>query len=323
MAAPTGGIAALTLVLGDEELLVERAVSRVVAAIRGSDAEAEVVDRPAAGLGPGELPVLLSPSLFGAYRVVVLRDAHELAKDPAAELLHDLQGATEDRTAAVVVTHNGGAKARALVDGLAAVAAVVRCERLATVGMRIDFVMAEAGAAGGRMSGDAAAALVSAVGADLRELAAATAQLVADSGGEVDEPTVARYHRGRADASGFAVADRAVAGDVRGAVEVLRWALSVGVAPVLVTSSLAANLRLVAKVAAEGRVSPARAAKTLGQPAWKVERAMRWARGWSPPALAGALRAVAAADADVKGAAADAGYAVERAVLAVAHGRAG
>lgn len=253
----------------------------------------------------------------------MLRDVQDLGKDAAAELVETLGQLPRDAEVAVVATHPGGAKARQLAERLAGLASVVRCDPPSGAGAHVEFVTAEVRAAGGRIDGAAAAALVAGVGTDLRELATACAQLVADSGGVVDQDVVARYHRGRAEVSGFTVADKAVEGDLAGAVELLRWALAVGVAPVLVTSSLAANLRLVARVAGEGRAAPARVAKTLGQPPWKVEKAMRWARGWSPAGLARALAAVAVADAEVKGAAADAQYACERAVLLVAGARRG
>ena len=70
--------------------------------------------------------------------------------------------------------------------------------------------------------------LIEAVGSDLRELAAATSQLVADTDGTVDESAVRRYYRGRAECPGFAVADKAVAGDRAGALEALRWAQLAG-----------------------------------------------------------------------------------------------
>jgi DNA polymerase-3 subunit delta len=53
-------------------------------------------------------------------------------------------------------------------------------------------------------------------------------------------------------------------------------------------------------------------------PARKIRRAQGWVRRWRPEALVDAVQAVAAADADIKGAADDAAYAAERAVLAVA-----
>lgn len=314
-----GPTSASSVVTGDEEFLVERAVAEAVRAVRARDENVEVTEAAAAALAPGELDALLSPSLFGGERVLVLRDAHELGREAAARLVAAVRAA-EDVT--VVVTLAGGARGKTLVDALVADgAALARCDRITSPAARADFVVAEARAAGGRITASAAGALVASVGGELRELAIATSQLVADTGGVVDEDAVARYHRGRADASGFAVADRAMDGDTAAALELLRWALDTGLAPVLVTSSLAANLRLVAKVAAEGRAPSARVARVVRQPPWKVERAMRWARGWSPNGIAAAVQAVAAADGEVKGAAVDAGYAVERAVLAVTAAR--
>jgi DNA polymerase-3 subunit delta len=49
-------------------------------------------------------------------------------------------------------------------------------------------------------------------------------------------------------------------------------------------------------------------------PPWKVKRAQGQARGWTEPGLRRALGVVADLNADVKGAAADPGYALERAI---------
>ena len=98
-----------------------------------------------------------------------------------------------------------------------------------------------------------ARALIDAVGNDLREIAAACAQLCTDTDGQVDGELVARYYRGRAEASGFAVSDRALEGRLGEALEQLRWALAVGVAPVLITSALAQGIRALAKVASAPR----------------------------------------------------------------------
>ena len=172
-----------------------------------------------------------------------------------------------------------------------------------------------------RSSDSAVRALVAAVGNDLRELATACSQLVADIGGAIDEEKVSRYYRGKAEATGFVVADRAVDGDVAGALEVLRWGLDVGLAPVLVTSALAGNLRTIAKVAQAGRGSAQSLVKQLGMPSWKIEKAQRQSRAWQPAGIARAIAAVAAADAEVKGAGTDPAYALERAVLAIVAAR--
>lgn len=310
----------MTLVLGDEELLVARAVSSVVTAVRAEDADADVRDLTGADVAVRDLLDLLSPSLFGGRRVVVVRSAQELGKDVAGEL----QRYTEDPLAEIclVVAHTGGAKGKALVDALrAARAAVVECPKVKWASEREEFVRREVHSAGGTITDGAVRALLDAVGNDLRELATAAGQLVADTGAGIDEEVVARYYRGKADATGFLIADRAVDGDVAGALEVLRWGLAVGLAPVLVTSALAGNLRAIAKVANAGRAPTGVLVKQLAMPGWKIERAQRQARAWRPEGIATALRAVVTADGAVKGAGADAAYALERAVLSVTAAR--
>ena len=73
----------LYLVLGDEELLVQRAVQAVVDTARRADPGTEVRRLRATDLAPGELAELVSPSLFADGRVIVLEAAHEAGKDVA------------------------------------------------------------------------------------------------------------------------------------------------------------------------------------------------------------------------------------------------
>lgn len=310
----------LTLVVGDEELLVSRAVSAVVRAAREADPEVDVRDVLATDLQRGDLDDILSPSLFGERRVLVLRCAQDLAKDVAAELLFHAQDPLDD--VHVVVVHTGGAKGKAMLAALAALSPHrVLAPRMTRFAERRDFLRRELRADGRSVDEDAVGLVLDAVGSDLRELASAASQLLADNDGPITAQTVARYHRGRAESSGFAVADRAVEGDLGGALEAARWGQSTGLAPVLVTSALASTLRSMALVASAGRVPAHQIAGQLGMPSWKVEKTQRQARGWRPEALASALCAVAGADADVKGAAADADYAVERVLLAVVQAR--
>ncbi|MDM2519299.1 DNA polymerase III subunit delta, partial [Mycobacteroides abscessus] len=55
-----------------------------------------------------------------------------------------------------------------------------------------------------------------------------------------------------------------------------------------------------------------------GMPPWRIEKAQKQARRWTRDAVAEAMRVVAALNADVKGVAADADYALESAVRRVA-----
>jgi DNA polymerase-3 subunit delta len=152
-----------------------------------------------------------------------------------------------------------------------------------------------------------------------RALAAAVAQLLSDGeGGPITIDQVRRYFGGRSEVTSFAVADAALAGRTGVAMEQLRWALATGVAPVLITSALASGVRGLGKLITAGSGQrEADLAREVGVPPWKLKSMRSQARGWDQAGLATALKVVAVADADVKGAADDTAYALERAVLGV------
>ena len=313
-------LAPVHLVIGEEELLVERAVEEIVAQARSADPTAEVRRHRAADLTPGDLAESMSPSLFAEARVIVLQAAHEVGKELAAAILE--QAAAPADGIVLVVLHAGSARNKPLADALRkGGAAVTTCDKITRYEERADFVRREARRSGGKITADAVGVLIEAVGSDLRDLAAAIGQLVADTGGVVDEKAVRRYHRGRAEASGFAVADKVVAGDRAGALEALRWAQVLGVPSVLVADALADAVRTLAKVGAAGRGDPNRLSGQLGMPPWKIRKAQQQVRHWRPEGLAAAFAAAAEVNADVKGVAADPDYALERAVLRICAAR--
>lgn len=314
--------AGLQLVVGEEELLVERAVEAVAAQARIAEPGAELRRLRAPDLTPVELDGVLAPSLFADARVVVLLAAHEANKDLTDAILRHAADLPPGVT--LVVQHAGGARNKALADALRrAGAAVTTCQQIRWPNERVAFVKSEVRRLGGTMAPGTDEVLVDAVGSDLRELAAATAQLVADTGGTIDVAAVRRYHRGRAEVYGWDISDLALAGDRTGALEALRWAQALGVPSVVLADALAAGLRTLARVAAAGRGDPNRLAGTLGMPPGKVRRAQQQVRGWRPEGLADAFAAAAEANADVKGVAADPDWALERAVLRIcaAYGR--
>jgi DNA polymerase-3 subunit delta len=315
-------LGAMVLLLGDEELLVGRGVDAVVAAARRADAGTEVSEHLGGAVEPSALYELLSPSLFGGRRVIVVRAAQDL-RAPVTEVLATLL-ATSDPEITVVVHHTGVAKGKAVLDLARKLNAHrIVCAKLTRAEERLDFVRAEVRRAGATITPEAAANLIDAVGSDLRELASVSGQLAADSGGRIDADTVAAYHQGRAEVSGFAVADLTVTGDSAKALEALRWALSVGVPQVVIADAIADGVRTVAKVRSAGRGNPNELAPILGMPPWKVRRAQTQARGWDDAGLQQALITVAALNADVKGVAVDPDYALERAIRLVGAERTG
>ncbi|MGW0522784.1 MULTISPECIES: DNA polymerase III subunit delta [unclassified Crossiella] len=317
MSAPAVTPEPLHLVIGEEELLVERAVKASFDAARLADPQAELTKVRVTDLTPPELIELVSPSLFAEGRVIVLEAAQEAGKEIAEAIGSYCKAPSEG--VVLVVVHSGGGRgklAKELPDALRkAGAKITTCAKLTKPADREAFVKEEFRRAGGRVDPAGLAALIETVGSDLRELAAAASQLVADTGGSVDEQAVRRYHRGRAEVTGFVVAEKAVTGDRAGALEALRWALQTGVPPVLVADALADAVRTIARVSAGGRADPFALAGQLGMPPWKVKKALGQSRGWEPEGLAEAMNLVAGLNADVKGVAADAGYALERAVL--------
>lgn len=310
----------MILVLGDEELLAARAITAAVDAARGLEPDADVREYDAGALSAGEVAEMLSPSLFGGRRVLVIRGGQDARKDLVGALLGYARNPDPDVT--LIVAHVGAAKGKAFADGLrAAGAEVVAVSKLKGDRERVAFVRDEIKRRGGRCDEPAASALLAAVGNDLREIAAACSQLLADTDGTITAAVVARYYRGRAEVTGFTVADATMVGDVSGALEALRWALHVGVDPVPIADAIADGVRTVARVVSAGRGNAYQLAGTLGMPAWKIERAQRQGRGWSPDGLVDAMRAAADCNAAVKGGAEDRGYALEQAVFAVAAAR--
>jgi DNA polymerase-3 subunit delta len=320
----------LTLVTGDEELLVSRAVSRVVAAARQTDPEADIRDLAPADVNLGALLDLLSPSLFGSLRVVVLRDAGSLAREVTDALGEYVRDPLPE---VVLVVQHSGAKGKAFADAVrAAGSRVVECPKVRWPEERIRFLQQEVRAAGRSATPEALKALVDTVGPDLRELSTALAQLLSDVPDTLDEDAVLSAHRSLAAENGFVVADRVLAGDAAGALALVRSALVTGFVdprspvkpegvPVVTVSTLAGAVRDIALVMEAPPGRPDEVARRLGIPPFRVRRAMEHARGWQPEGLRTAGAALARADGEVKGGAADQAYALERAVLAVVTAR--
>ncbi|MHA7649259.1 DNA polymerase III subunit delta [Mycobacterium sp. ML4] len=317
-------VSSLHLVLGEEELLIERAVAQILRSARqraGATADAGIADVPVNRMRAGdistyELSELLSPSLFAEERIVVLEAAGEAGRDAVALVASaaaDLPAGT-----VLVVVHSGGGRAKALAADLRSLGAQVHpCARITKASERSDFVRGEFRTLKVRVDDETVTALLDAVGSDIRELASACSQLVADTGGHVDAAAVRRYHSGKAEVKGFDIADKAVAGDVAGAAEALRWAMLRGEPLVVLADALAEAIHTIGVVMPQSG-DPYRLAGQLKMPPWRVQKAQKQARRWSRDRLAVASRVVATLNANVKGAVVDADYALESAVRQVA-----
>jgi DNA polymerase III subunit delta len=306
------------LVTGPEEFLNQRTVTAAVAAVRAADPESEVSETSADQISMAALGDLAAPSLFSSIRCVVVRGLEDLPDDSHDGLV-EYAAAPADEVGLILV-HSGGQKGSGLLTRLRKAAGVTEVKSASLKPSEFSrFVSAEVRRHGGRIAEDAADLLVQAIGQDLRALSGAAHQLASDF---PDQPLTAgivgTYFGGRAEVKSFAIADAALLGRTSTALEELRWAIDSGTAPVLVTSAFATGLRGLAKVKSASRgLRDADLAREAGVPPWKLRALRDQARHWDERGLAQAITAVARADADVKGAAADVAYALERMVLRV------
>lgn len=320
----SSGLAAITLVTGPEEFLAERAVAGVRAQVRALDAEAEVSDTTADQLSMATLGELSAPSLFSSTRCVVVRKLEDLPEESVDGLLAYAAAPADDVFLALV--HSGGQKGSGVLTKLRKLPAVTELKSVTPKAHELTgFVTQELRSHKVRIDADAAEHLVAAVGQDLRGLAAASSQLASDFAGQpISLAMVQRYFAGRAEGKSFAVADATIDGNAARALEELRWALERGTAPVLVTAALAGSLRSLARLTGARRgLRDNDLARELGVPPWKLTTLRRQVRGWEPERLGQAIRSVARADSEIKGASHDPAYALEKMVLEVTRARRG
>src|SRR5689334_16580737 len=310
---PSQVLGKVTLVTGPEEFLAERTVQSVRSAVRKADPEAELAETTADQLTMATLGELAAPSLFSSTRCVVVRSFEDLPEESVAGLLDYVAAPAED--VALVLVHGGGQKGSGVLTEVKSV--TLKPSEFT------GFVVNELRLLKVKIDGEAASFLVQAVGQDLRSLAAAAAQLAGDFAGQpITIDMVKTYFGGRAEAKSFAVADHAISGQRAKALEELRWALDRGTAPVLITSAVAGGLRSLARFKSAPRgLRETELMREVGVPAWKLRTLREQSRGWDDNGLARAIRLVATADADIKGQAQDASYALEKLVLEIVRSR--
>jgi DNA polymerase-3 subunit delta len=324
-------IAPLTVITGNEELLIDRALKGLISS--AGDDDTEIVTLSARALQSGQLGVATSPSLFGGAPLVVVDGVENLVQsnpDVAAaldEVMAYLSAPNPD--AMVVLVHGGGNGGKGVLTaakkaGAATVKTPTSPSGNALRQNRAEFVKSELATFTCHAHPQTIEVLINAVGTKLRDLSGACAQLVSDLGvgGLLDEETVRRYYGGRVEVQGFDIADQVLAGRTAEALGLLRHARESGVPAVLVTAACGRSLRQLALVATSPRGAPADSVAALsGAPPWKVKNLRALARDWSEPGLASAIKAVAVADTDVKTGAVDPEYALERMLIAVGRAR--
>lgn len=308
--------APIVLISGPEKILHERAIDIIRTKTRKTRPDVEYAAIDASNYTAGTLTQVASPSLFSTDKLIVAQQAEKCSEDFAKDVT--AYAANPAEGVALIVSHAGGARAKKMVDALkkAPGALAVACPAVKKDADKFAFVHAEMKRRGRTLDTAASKALVEAVGSDIRELAASCLQLAADVPDEraITAADVDKYYGGRAEATGFKVADAVVARNRNVALRLARQAVESGVSPVPLVAVLATRIRTLIKVAGH-RGGGASAAKELGMAPWQFDRARKDVRAWTAEQLAQAMIAVADADEAVKGGSKDPLYAVERAVM--------
>lgn len=306
------------LILGEEEFLAERRTKQLLQQLRAAlpaGEELQVTYTRTGQLTPYDLVDMFSPSLFSDTRALVFTDAAEAGKEPTDLLVDACRNVAPGIN--VIIRHTGKGRNKSALDKLKKLSTVHEANKLSARD-RQGFVTQEFRDLGVRPTPDVVHALLESVGSDLRELASAVSQLVADTDGHVTVEAVRAYHEGVAEVSGFDIADLACAGNTARAVASTRRALQLGIPPVLIAAALSNSVMAIARsYGIRGRTSEYELAKVLGVPPFKVKSILQVSRRWNGDAVSDAVILMAELEAHVRGRGGDIDFSVENAVRQV------
>lgn len=308
-------VSPLIFVQGSEDYIHTRVIDLVKAQLKHDEPDTEIHHVSAAQYQSGELQVLASPSLFGEKKLLIFDDMQKMTDAFVVDGLDYVRDPNPDVT--FLGLHGGGTRGKKLLDALKKAGQFIEAKPIKSDRDRLEFLQAEFRGARRKIEADAIRALADAIGQNLGELAAAVNQLTSDTQGTITEDTVEQYYGGRVQATAFKVADAALDGQLGPAVALLRHAFATGVQPVAVSASFALKARQVARVV-DAKISQGQLASALGMAPWQAQRVTATARNWTPVNIAGAIELIARADAEAKGQARNAEFAVERMVTKVA-----
>jgi DNA polymerase-3 subunit delta len=241
------------------------------------------------------LYALGTPSLFGDGRFVIVRDAETIDAEAQQAIAGWASSPSPGVALAMVASGAGATKLQKVV----AAAAVVKAEGVPPW-KAADWAVRRAAGKGRKMNGEAASALVEAVGSELRDLAAAIDRLCEITSAPIEPHHVHDTFR-TVESRVYQFVDAVFDRDTPLARKRLHALVDQGENAIGLLAALHRQLRVIAAVASgEGR-SPAAVAKDLGlKSEGAVKRAQRQARGYSPERIATAYRILADADLALK-----------------------
>jgi DNA polymerase III subunit delta len=291
----------LVLLTGSDPFLSARAIDDTVKQWQKADSELGVEEISGSA---SDIRLRLAEAggedLFGTRSILVVTET-----DAIGDALDALLAAAD--TSPVIAHHRAGRAGQATLKELKRAAdTTIDCQPLKKGRALSDFVTAEFKRHKRRITSDALALLIEAVGTDLADLSSAAHQLAADAQTDpIDANVVGQYFRGVAELSGYQVADAVMLGRPAEVLQRLRQAQIAAdgarTGPAIVAAVAGSVRQLIALSACPPGMSDAEVARQVGAPPWKVRTLRAQSRRWQPAQLAHAITLLADLDARVKG----------------------
>jgi DNA polymerase III subunit delta len=292
----------LTLIVGSESYLVERAITHAKAVLKRihPDVQFTIVDGGDDGVAQA-LAQAASPNLFGDATLVIVHDIDQLDDDGDAALRSLIEQMPDDVW--LIATHPGGVKGKARLEALRTAGAHEIDAAVLKKGKIPNFLAHEIARHKRKATSDALQALVDAIGFDIRMLVAAIDQLVSDvTHDPITADDVRETFAGMAEIAGWTIADRVWERNAQAALTDLRWSMNTSDGSRIGSSTVAALARGLRNLVLVGTSAPGASdgdvARDVGIQPWQVSSLRRqWAK-WSGDRRRAAHAIVVLADAD-------------------------
>jgi DNA polymerase-3 subunit delta len=288
------------LLWGQDEFLLRQAALEILGELRAREVDG-------ADWEGGETADLMTPSLFGERRALLVSNAKALPDEAVAELKRYLESPDPDAPLIVTATVGDRAKVPAalakLFDGVASVAEV-KVQRKDLPGWLAQRARVKAL----NLAPEGAAALVDTLGEEPAALEQALEQLASAFPGErVTAELVGRQFRGLGEQHIWDLCDRAFARDLPGAMRSLRTLMEARGEGLMILGGLASRLRDLIRVRSlPERMPPGELAKQAGlRFEWQARRYRDLAKRYSLEELAAVHERIVWADRALKSGATD------------------
>lgn len=318
-------LSAVYVVNGGDEYLNSRDFRALIHQVTVQASQLERIDEDASTLDEYAFMEAVSPSLLSDGAILCL-DNIENSSDKLTAALE--QYAKEHKNynpgdSVVVCRKGAGQKGSGIVTRLKKNGAhIIDVPQLKNDRDYRSFITGELEQKNRFMTPDAMALISGVLAGRSGEIAALCDQLCNDfEDNPLTADIVSHYLVANPQVTGFNVADKAMAGNLAGAVVDMRNAVLQGTQPIAIIGALASNIRSIAKVAAveSGQVSREEVKMTNS---WVYNKAKANLRGWNSAGLAACIQMLAWADEQCKSSGVDSLYALEKVLESIAsHGR--